>query len=198
MKKKFSENILDNTFYKREADKVAYDLLGKMLVKKDEEEIVGGMIVETEAYLGPEDPACISYRKRRRVGKNLFGDPGEVFIYMVHGNWLFNILVDKKQVPAAVLIRAIEPRYGLDIIMRRRMVVGIALTNGPGKLTKALDIDKRYNGYNVSDPKSPLNILYYKDISNIQIKRTGRIGVKEDLNTPLRFYIAGNRWVSRK
>ncbi len=191
--------ILNKGFYRRRANKVAVELLGKILLKKEKEFFIGGKIVETEAYLGPDDPASISYqRRKRRLSLSLYGEAGKIFIYMVHANWLFNILVDKEEIPAVVLIRALEPLYGLEIIKNRRKVKKeVDLTNGPGKLTKALDIDNRYNGYNVSDSDSPIIIVNSIKISDDKIVRSKRIGVKEDLDIPLRFYIAGNKWVSK-
>lgn len=191
--------ILDKKFYYRKADKVAPELLGKILLKKEKDIFIGGRIVETEAYLGSDDPASISYqKKKRKLSQKLYGEPGEIFIYMVHGNWLLNILVDKENIPAAILIRAIEPLYGLHIIKERRNVKRERdLTNGPGKFTKALNIDDQYNGYNVSDPSSPIIIVDDSKILNEKIARSKRIGVSEDLDIPLRFYIIGNIWVSK-
>ena len=191
--------ILDEKFYCRKADEVALNLLGKIIIKKEKDVVIGGEIVETEAYLGSSDPASISYQKRkRRLSQKLYGKPGEIFIYIVHGNWLFNILVDEEDIPAAVLIRAIKPLYGLYIIRERRRVEKKEdLTNGPGKLTKALDIDNQYNGYNVSDPNSPIVIEDYHEISDEKIGRSRRVGVSEDLDIPLRFYVIGSKWVSK-
>jgi DNA-3-methyladenine glycosylase len=189
---------LPREFYSRRADEVALKLIGKLLIK-EEREGIGGMIVETEAYLGKEDPASIAYEERRRnLAKRLYGEPGEIFIYMVHGNWLLNILVDEKDIPAAVLIRAIEPIYGVETMEKRRRVKRIwDISNGPGKLTKALNIDERYNGYNVSSPESPIKTYRYKDIEEGRIGRSHRIGVTMDTDIQLRFYITGNKWVSR-
>jgi DNA-3-methyladenine glycosylase len=192
--------ILSTEFFQRDAITVAKELLGKLLVKKDNLSTIGGMIVETEAYLGKHDPASIAYiHRRRRLGEDLSGKAGTIFIYMVHGNWLFNILVDKEDIPAAVLVRAIEPIYGIDIMIKNRKVKKkYDLTNGPGKLTKAMGIDKRYHRYNVTDPRSPISIYEYKRISEKHIIKRNRIGVTEDLKIPLRFYIKENKWVSKK
>lgn len=186
--------ILDRSFYCRKADEVAPDLLGKIMIKREKDVVIGGEIVETEAYLGSFDPASISYQKRKRkLSRKLYGKAGEIFVYMVHGNWLFNILVDEEDVPAAVLIRGIKPLYGLNVIRGRRKVKKEKnLTNGPGKLTKALNIDNRYNGYNVSDSNSPIVIVDYHKIPDEKIGRSKRIGVSEDLDIPLRFYVIGD------
>ena len=192
------EKILPKEFYRDKADRVARRLLGKALIKREKNIVIGGPIVETEAYLGEDDPACLAYIKRkRRLSRELYGEAGKIFIYMVHGNWLFNILVDRDDTPAAVLIRAIEPRYGIEYMFENRSVEDIyRLTNGPGKLTKAMGIDKRYNYFNVADPTSPIIIIDKGDIPDNMVDRSPRIGVREDMDIPLRFYIRGNKFVS--
>ncbi len=184
--------MLPKKFYNRDPAIVAEELLGKIIVKRDNG-ILKGRIVETEAYYGLSDPAS----RARRGAKIMWGTAGITFIYMVHGNWLFNIITMPKGEPSGVLIRAVEPLEGLEIMKRNRGVDDIRnLTSGPGKFTKAFGIDKRYNGIKVYRRDSPIMIKDGKMEGDVV--RSYRIGVKHDLPIPLRFYIKGNRFVSRK
>ena len=184
--------MLPKKFYNRDAATVARELLGKIIVKRDEG-IMKGRIVETEAYYGMSDPAS----RARKGAKIMWEDAGISFIYMVHGNWLFNIITMPRGEPSGVLIRAVEPLEGIEKMKRNRGVENIReLTSGPGKFTKAFGIDKRYHGIKIYARNSP---IYIKDGKmDGEIVRSYRIGVKQDLPEPLRFYIKDNPFVSRK
>lgn len=184
--------VLPKKFYRRDAATVAQELLGCILVKRDTTPLTG-MIVETEAYYGLSDPA--SRAKHAKMAAPMWNDAGTAFIYMVHGYWLFNIITMPKGSPSGVLIRAVEPLKGRDVMMERRGTGISNLTSGPGKFTKAFGIDSSHNGMKVYDRKG---VLYIREgRKNFEIARSGRIGVREDLPVPLRFYIRGNRFVSR-
>jgi len=186
------EMILPKSFYNREPDMVAKQLLGSIIVKKDDYTLKG-MIVETEAYYGLSDPAS----RARKGAKIMWMPAGITFIYMVHGNWLFNIITMPKGKPSGVLVRAVEPIYGIEIMKKNRGIEKIKnLTSGPGKFTKAFGIDKRHNNIKVYNRKSP--IFIEKGNFSGEIIESHRIGVKEDLPIPLRFYIKGNEFVSKK
>jgi len=183
---------LPKRFYLRDAATVAQELLGCVLVKRDKTTLAG-MIVETEAYYGLSDPA--SRAKHTKMAAPMWHDAGIAFIYMVHGHWLFNITTMPKGSPSGVLIRAVEPLKGTELMMERRGTGISNLTSGPGKFTKAFGIDSSHNGMKVYDRKG---VLYIREgRKNFEIARSGRIGVREDLPVPLRFYIRGNRFVSR-
>lgn len=185
---------LPKKFYERDASQVAKDLLGCIIVKKDEKEILKGKIVETEAYYGLSDPA--SRAGKGKMADIMWEDAGRAFIYMVHGNWLFNITTMPKGIASGILIRAVEPLEGIEIMKeRRRKSDEKNLTNGPGKFTKAFGIDKRYNGIKIYGSNAPLFIE--KGKMDGEIVESYRIGVKEDLPIPLRFYIKGNKFVSK-
>ena len=187
---------LPKKFYNRDAAIVARELLGCIFVKRDEEAILKGKIVETEAYYGLSDPA--SRARDRKIGMIMNGQPGIAFIYMVHGNWLFNVTTMPVGKASGILIRAVEPLEGIEIMMKRRKKERLTdLTSGPGKFTKAFGIDKRYNGLKIYDRHSPIYITEAKE-RNFEIVESHRIGVKEDLPQPLRFYIKGNKFVSKK
>lgn len=189
--------ILPRDFYERDPVQVARELLGKILVRRLDDMILKGMIVETEAYYGQDDPASRAYKGMRKFNELMFGEVGKTFIYMVHGNWLLNIVAHPRDKVGAILIRAIEPLEGVEIMMKNRGVRDIySLTNGPGKLTKALAITMQLNGVDVTDKISKIQVM--EDMQGkFEIEESFRIGVKKDLPKKLRFFIRGNKFVSR-
>ena len=190
-------NILPQSFYERDPKIVAIDLLGKTLVRTLRGIRLAGIIVETEAYYGKEDPASRA-RKGGKLAEIMYGEAGYTLIYGVHGNWLLNITTCPKGIPGAVLIRAIEPIEGVDFMMKLRNVKKLEhLTSGPGKLTKALSITKSENLLPVFSKKSCITIEMGREIESSMIGRSHRIGVREDLEEPLRFYIRDNPFVSK-
>ncbi len=129
---------LSRDFYERDPALVAKGLLGKKLVRRLDSKFVSGKIVETEAYYGEKDPASRAHRGMKTFNELMFKDVGKTFIYMVHGNWLLNIVAHPKDEVGAVLIRALEPIQGVEIMWKNRNVrYQRDLTSGPGKLTKA-------------------------------------------------------------
>ena len=188
-------DILDESFYSQDTAIVAKKLLGKHLVRIYKDTVVSGKIVETEAYYGENDPPSRAYKGYNNFAKLMWDKPGKIFIYMVHSNWLLNIVTMSFGVPSAVLIRAIEPLEGLDFMLKNRSKHGKDLSNGPGKLTQAMDIDKSFNGL---DATNKIGNLYVKNsYENYEIKSSNRIGVKRDLERKLRFFISGNKYVSK-
>jgi len=183
---------LPRSFYARKTEKVAKDLLGKILVLGE----CRGKIVETEAYFGPNDPASHAYRKITKRNQIMFLKPGTCYVYFTYGNhWMLNVVTEKKGVPGATLIRAVEPLEGIKIMKRRRGIKNINnLTNGPGKLTKAFGINKKHNG--LDTVKDEIFIENYRE--KPRIHTTTRVGIKMGKNMPLRFYIKGNKFISRK
>ncbi|MDI6805731.1 MAG: DNA-3-methyladenine glycosylase, partial [Candidatus Bathyarchaeia archaeon] len=135
--------VLPKSFYERNPAIVARELLGKILVRKMDAEGLSGKIVETEAYYGEKDPASKAYKGRKAFNELMFLDVGRTFIYMVHGNWLLNIVAHEKGDVGAVLIRALKPISGMETMKKNRNVKDIRfLANGPGKLSRALAITK--------------------------------------------------------
>jgi DNA-3-methyladenine glycosylase len=184
---------------------VARRLLGAEVIRDLPEGRLRGRIVETEGYL-PHDPACHAVRElpngicHRRTRRNaaMFGPPGRAYVYFTYGNhYMLNVATEPEDVPGAVLIRALEPLEGEEIMLARR---GLAdprrLTDGPGKLTQALGIDKALDGHDLSRP--PLQLLPGVPVADEEIVETIRIGITRAVDMPWRFYIRGNRWVSRK
>ena len=189
--------MLQRSFYEREPDIVARELLGKILMRRVGSEILSGKIVETEAYYGENDPASKAYKGKKAFNVLMFLNVGKTFIYMVYGNWLLNIVAHPRGGVGAVLVRAVEPLQGLETMKKNRNVKNLHdLTSGPGKLTKALAITKELNGIDVTKKNSPLMVI--KGVKeSLQVCSSHRIGVKFDLPKELRFFIKGNKFVSK-
>jgi len=188
--------ILPKSFYERDPAVVARELLGNILVVSDNE-LLKGRIVETEAYYGLSDPASRASKGKTKLSRWMWEDAGSTFVYMVHSYWLFNIITERKGKPSGVLIRAVEPLEGLEYMMKRRRTDNVKnLTSGPGKLTISFNISGKDNGLRVYDSNSRIFIEKCND-KNFRIGTSGRIGVKEDLQEHLRFFVEGNKFVSR-
>ncbi len=196
---------LDLDFYLRDdVIQISKELLGKFLFSKADGIITGGMIVETEAYKGINDKASHAYKNKiNNKNRVMYRSGGISYIYLCYGlHYLFNIITNKKTIPDAILIRAIEPTKGLKKIIERRMISSnkYNLTNGPGKLSKALNINKTNNGKCLINSK-----IWLEDrkitINNSMINSKKRIGIdyaEEYTNKKWRFYIKNNPWVSVK
>jgi DNA-3-methyladenine glycosylase len=199
---KKSRMKIKRNFYNRNTIKVARDLLGKFLVRKIGKKIISGKIVETESYVGPSDLASHASRGKTARTAPMFGPPGHAYIYLVYGlNYCFNIVTEKENYPAAVLIRAIEPTEGIDWMRRHRHAPKDerSISNGPGKLCQALKIDKTLNNFDLTD-----RALWLEDrglkIKPSEIVSAKRIGVDyagKYKNKPWRFYLRGNPFVSK-
>jgi DNA-3-methyladenine glycosylase len=186
---------LSKDFYERNPASVAKDLLGKTLLRKLDSEVLSGKIVETEAYYGGNDPASRAYRGRKRFNELMFMSVGKAFIYMVHANWLLNIVAHVEGGVGAVLIRAIEPIKGIETMQNNRNVKRLRdLTNGPGKLTKALAVTKELNGTDVTQRDSQIVVIEVEK-EGFEICSSHRIGVKMDLPQELRFFIKENKFI---
>lgn len=185
---------LTKSFFERDTEKVAEDLLGKILVKKTDNSELSGKIVETEAYFGPEDPASRASNGKTKISKVMWEEPGTILVYVVHSHDLINFITEEKGTPGAVLIRAIEPLEGKKIMKRRRERKNIyELCSGPGKLTEAFGISKEYNMKKINET----NLRIIKNNEEVEIGCSSRIGVKEDLPGKYRFFIKNNKFLSR-
>ena len=188
--------VLPREFYERDPEIVAKELLGKRLFRKLEENFLGGIIVETEAYYGLDDPASRAYHGIKNYNRAMWDEPGIAFIYNVHNNWMFNIVAHEPDQIGAVLIRAVEPTKGIEIMKRNRPFRNVFdLTNGPGKLTRAFKINKSLNRVPVISWLS--KIIIANNEMRFEIGSSHRIGVRKDLERNLRFFIKGNNFVSR-
>ncbi len=182
-------------FLRGPADEVAPLLLGCELVRMLDGQTIRVKIVETEAY-DQTDAASHSYRgKTARTGV-MFGESGHLYVYFTYGmHYCCNVVVGRQGHGAAVLIRAVEPLEGVDVIEKNRGRIGVETTNGPAKLCRALGIDIRLNGHDLRSgelqlrPRSPL--------PTAAIVQTTRVGITRAIDVPWRFYIKGNPYVSK-
>lgn len=191
--------ILKKDFYNRNTSIVARELLGKALIKVNGYKKVGGIIVETEAYYGESDPASHAFRGATARAAVMFARPGTVYVYLCYGMYyLLNAVTEKKGKPGAVLIRALEPCWGIDIMRERRGVKEkINLTNGPGKLTMALGINGSDSEKDLTKIKGGLNIFSVeRKIMDSEISVSERIGIKNGKDKLLRYFIKNNKFIS--
>lgn len=189
---------VDKSFFDYPTLELAKKLIGYVLVKETEEGIAAGYIVETEAYMGPEDRAAHSYNNRRtKRTEIMFGEPGYAYTYVMHTHCLVNVVTSKVNEPHAILIRAVEPVYGLELMKKRRPNQPLYnLTSGPGKLTKALGITMEDYGHPLFE--KPLYIAEGRKAREIVSgKRIGIGGSGEAQEYPWRFWEKGNPFVSK-
>jgi DNA-3-methyladenine glycosylase len=189
---------LSKEFYEQPTLKLARALLGCLLIKETYEGITAGYIVETEAYIGPDDQAAHSYNNRRTARTEImFHEPGLAYNYKMHTHCLFNIVSGGIEKPEAVLIRALEPVYGIELMKKRRGMDDLnRLTNGPGNLTKALGITMEDYGHPLANP--PLYVANGFGPEYISVgKRIGIDNSGEAKDYPWRFWVSNNKYVSR-
>jgi DNA-3-methyladenine glycosylase len=194
---------LTDSFYQRtDVVKIARQLIGKVLFTNIDGIVTGGMIVETEAYSWKER-GCHAYNSRKTPRNAvMFGKGGYAYVYLCYGmHYLFNIVTNTETIPEAVLIRAIEPLHGIDEMLLRRGKLANAfhLTSGPGKLTKALGIDRKLNGKYLADDE-----VWVEDagrrIPSAKIQASPRIGIDyagDDALLPWRFTLKESNWLSK-
>lgn len=192
---------LKKEFYCVGAKKLAQELLGKILISVVDNSFLCGRIVETEAYLGKKDPASHSYQGKITPRNSImYEEAGLIYVYMIYGmHWCFNIVANKKGVPEAVFIRALEPLEGIEIMKRNNPLAKSIryLTNGPSRWTKSFGIDKRFLGLPIYG--NQIFIVKEKHPPSFKIKKTKRIGIdyaQEAKDWLLRFYIEDNPFVS--
>lgn len=187
--------ILRRSFFAREALLVARDMLGKYLVRCVAKKRIIGKIVEVEAYLGEGDQASHAFIGQTLRNRVLFEGPGLAYVYFVYGNhYCFNVTTNERGV---VLIRAIEPVKGIKFMQQRRKTTNlINLTNGPGKLTQAMDITKLQYGIDLTKGKE-LFICDPECKENITVISSKRIGIKVATEKYWRFFIEENKFVSK-
>ncbi|MFP3948563.1 MAG: DNA-3-methyladenine glycosylase [Longimicrobiales bacterium] len=189
---------LDPSFYGRPAEDVAPDLLGTFLVSDLGGARTSGVIVEAEAYVGPRDPASHARESVGRTARNesMFGAPGIAYVYRSYGiHWCLNVVSGAVDHPVAVLIRALDPVEGREIMEERR---GRAtdLCSGPGRLTQALGVTGIQDGHDLS--KEPLVLRAGWSVPEDRIGVSGRIGIRNAEDWPLRFYLRNHPSVSRR
>jgi DNA-3-methyladenine glycosylase len=190
-----TSSILPASFYERDAERVARDLLGKIVVHGR----TAGRIVEVEAYLGLKDLAAHASRGVTARTRVLFGPPGHAYVYLIYGMYeCLNLVSEPEGSAGCVLVRALEPVSGLERMRRRRPAARRVedLCSGPGKLTLAMGITRALNGAPVT--RGELTVRAAAVPEPIDIAVSPRIGITQCADWPLRFYVAGNRFVSKR
>ena len=182
--------MIDRDFFARSVLEVAPDLLGVELVVDG----VGGRIVEVEAY-HDEDPAAHGYRGRTDRNATMFGPPGHAYVYRSYGiHWCVNFVCEEVGSASAVLIRALEPTHGIDVMRERRGREDLrSLCSGPGKLTQALGITREHDGLALDRP--PFELGARED--DFEIVQGPRIGISKAVDLPWRYGEAGSPYLSR-
>jgi len=187
------EKILTRSFYIRPTLTVARELIGAQLVRIDRGRKLAGLITETEAYISEKDLACHAKAGRTPRTEIMFGEPGHAYVYFTYGNhWMLNVVTEREGFPAAVLIRAIQPVEGVELMSKRR---NRGDTFGPGKVTQALGITKSQNGVDLTDSTSGLWIEVGVKVPNSLVTKGPRMGLNNTpepwLSKPWRFLIKG-------
>lgn len=190
-------SVLPVEFYQYEPTRVAQALLGKRLVRRSREGMTAGRIVEVEAYLSDRDPACHASRGPTRSNAAMFGPAGRAYVYPIHSRYCLNAVTQQRGVASAVLIRAIEPIEGVDLMQRRRGTTKLVeLARGPGRLCQALDIDRRLDHWHLTRGDR----LWIDDSLAVPegwaVARSVRIGVTSGQAMPLRYYVIDSPYVS--
>ena len=191
---------LPRAFYLQDTLVAAQALLGQKVVRRlPGGQMLGGIIVETEAYR-TGDPACHAYRGKTARNQTMFGPPGHAYVYFTYGlHMMLNLVCGEEGLAEAVLIRALEPTEGLEEMRANRggILADRQLTNGPGKLAQALGLTRsEHDGIDVTDPAGSLQILP-RVLPPFEIVAATRIGISQGVDLPWRFYIKDNPSVSR-
>lgn len=187
-------SIILRSFYARDTIKVAQDLLGKILVRKINGNIISGMIVETEAYRYKDDAASHSFSGMTERNKAMFGEVGKAYVYFTYGmHYCVNAVARSSDYEAgAVLIRSLIPQNGIDFMSRQRKISDVSnLTNGPAKLTQALHITKKEYGEDLTK-RSSLYIIKGINVKKSQIESSPRVGIKKATDKLWNFKILKN------
>ncbi len=191
-----SNDRLPRAFFDRPTLQVTRDLLGMRLVRLEGGRRLSGRIIETEAYRGEEDQGCHAFHGRTNRTAIMYGPPGHAYVYFTYGmHWMLNFVAEAEGFPAAILIRAIQPLEGIDVMAARRAGQPPQhWTDGPAKLCQALDIDGRLNGCDLCAPESELFVEFDDPIPDSSVTIGPRVGlyrVPEPWKSiPWRFYVS--------
>ncbi|MGZ5515162.1 MAG: DNA-3-methyladenine glycosylase [Candidatus Aminicenantales bacterium] len=187
--------IIRRAFYARPTSAVARDLLGRVLVRRTKGRILTGRIVETEAYASG-DPASHAFRGRTERNRALFGEVGHAYIYQTRGQYCLNVVAKKAKPAGGILIRALEPLEGIDLMRRSRKRSGLRrIASGPGNLSRAMRIDLRLYGADLTK-EGPLFITD-DGAASPNVRRTVRIGVTAARDKRWRFVVEGSPFITR-
>jgi len=190
--------ILPRSFFNRDVVVVAEDLLGKLLVRRSRAGMCVGRIVETEAYLAAGDSACHAARGKTKKNATMFGNPGLAYVYAIHARYCLNTVTEAAGRPSAVLIRAVEPITGIEIMQQRRGSDKLTdLCRGPARLCEAFGIDRRLDGWDLQrGTRLWIGDDGMTDDMIALVGRSARIGVTSEMLAELRFFVNGSPFVS--
>ncbi len=193
---------MNHSFFRKDTVELARKLLGCLLIHRTPDGVAGGMIVEAEAYVGAIDKVCHAYRNRSERTEIMYHDGGYAYVYLIYGmHHCFNVVTGPEGEGNAVLIRALEPVIGLELMQQRRNTKAVQhLCSGPGKVCQALGITKNEYGLDLCAAGSPLRLMRYRHIPDAQIAATPRINVayaEEAAAWPWRFHVKDNLYVSK-
>ncbi len=191
--------ILPVSFYSRSTLKVLEDLIGKVLVRKSDEGLTSGVIVEAEAYTGEDDPASYAFCGRTKRSEIMYGPPGRAFVHFTYGmHHMLNLVTEKEEFPAAILIRALEPCEGISLMKKRRQTEELFnLCSGPAKICQAFGIDRSHNGVSLSSSRSPV-FIKEGERRKEELIWTSRIGIGEGKERLWRAYLKASPFISVK
>jgi DNA-3-methyladenine glycosylase len=199
----FVDSILDfprlkKDFFSVKAEELARNLLGKMFVKREDKFLLVGEITEVEAYTGFDDPADHAYRGKTTRNQSLFLDAGHLYVHSIHRYYCLDIVAEEPELPGSVLIRSMRPVQGIEVMQARRKVSKMEeLLSGPGKICQAFAIDRRFDGLNLTDPKSNVFLVEAPESQVPEIVCSPRIGISKAQERKLRFCLAGSPFLSR-
>jgi DNA-3-methyladenine glycosylase len=190
---------LRRSFYDRDVVQVARDLLGRQLVRLTGDDLIAGRIVEVEAYRAHDDAANHAHRSQTKRNAAMFGPPGHAYVYAIHARFCFNVVTEPPGVPSAVLIRAVEPLEGIELMQERRGTTdSFNLARGPARLCEAFAIDRGLNGCDLTRPDQLWITPDSAEPQPFEIVTTARIGVTSAKELPLRFFVADSPLVSAR
>ena len=194
-----ASRVPDRSFYARPTAKVAQSLLGTILLHSTADGLLAGVIVEVEAYLGQNDSAAHSSAGRTPRTRVIFGDPGHAYVYRIYGlHHCLNVVAEPDGAPGCVLIRALEPICGVEVMRSRRTAARRVdqIASGPAKLTQALGIGMEAYGSDLLGETLSIRVPHKEP--KVNIATTKRIGIRKAQELDLRFFIADNKHVSRR
>jgi DNA-3-methyladenine glycosylase len=190
-------SVLNRDFYDRSPTEVARELVGMHLVRRTARGLCSGIIVETEAYLAADDPASHSARGRTRKNATMFGRAGLLYVYPIHARHCLNAVTESRGIASAVLIRAVMPVRGIELMRERRPCPPLNLARGPAKLCEAFDVDRRLDGWDLTlGNRIWIEQADEAGVNDRRIFASPRIGVTSAHDLELRFFLRDSPYVS--
>ena len=189
--------VLTRDFYDRDPVDVARELIGKHLIRRTPRGLCGGAIVETEAYLAADDPASHSFRGLSRKNATMFGRAGLLYVYPIHARHCLNAVAQSRGIASAVLIRAVQPLQGIELMQQRRSCQPLDLARGPARLCEAFSIDRRLDGWDLTrGTRLWIEQADEAVMSDHNVATSPRIGVTSAHGLQLRFFLQDSPYVS--